>query len=290
MQEVVSSIRSAPIKPLFTSGPAIGARTAVMVVLSIMLMVVDQHWKVLGSVRYVVVRMVTPVHWAADAPLFFLDGLNGFLDSKQSVLDENNHLHLQVLELQQKAQKLLAVEAENTHLRELLNASTIINHESVLVAELAGVDPDPFRHEIIINKGKSDQLYVGQPVLDAYGLMGQVIEVGLMTSRVLLITDHRHALSVQINRNGVRAVASGIGDINKLTIKYVADTADIKVGDLLVSSGLDQRFPQGYPVAEVTEVQRDPGQVFVTVFAKPKAKLDRSRYVMLIVKQQEGAP
>lgn len=261
-----------------------------MMVLSVALMVTDQHWKVLSGARSVLVFVVAPVHWVADAPLFFLDGLNGFLDSKQNILDENNHLHLQVLELEQKAQKLLSLEAENTHLRELLNASAIVSNESVLVAELAGVDPDPFRHEIIINKGKNDQLYIGQPVLDAYGLMGQVIEVGLMTSRVLLITDHRHALSVQINRNGVRAVASGIGDINKLAIKYVADTADIKVGDLLVSSGLDQRFPQGYPVAEVTEVQRDPGQVFVTVFAKPKAKLDRSRYVMLLIKPQEGAP
>lgn len=261
-----------------------------MIVLSITLMVADQHWKVLGGARTVLAFVVAPVHWVADAPLFFLDGLNGFLDSKQNALDKNNQLQLQVLALQQKAQKLLSIEAENTHLRELLNASAIVSRESVLVAELSGVDPDPFRHEIIINKGKNDQLYVGQPVLDAYGLMGQVIEVGLMTSRVLLITDHRHALSVQLNRNGVRAVASGMGDINKLSIKYVADTADIKVGDLLVSSGLDQRFPQGYPVAEVSEVQRDPGQVFVTVFATPKAKLDRSRYVMLIVKQHEGAP
>lgn len=261
-----------------------------MMVLSIALMAADQRWAALSGVRAVLVFVVAPVHWVADAPLFFLDGLNGFLDSKQNILDENNRLHLQVLELQQKAQKLSSVEAENTHLRELLNASAIVSNESVLVAELVGVDPDPFRHEIIINKGKDDQLYIGQPVLDAYGLMGQVIEVGLMTSRVLLITDHRHALSVQINRNGVRAVASGIGDINKLAIKYVADTADIKVGDLLVSSGLDQRFPQGYPVAEVTEVQRDPGQVFVTVFATPKAKLDRSRYVMLLIKSHEGAP
>lgn len=253
-------------------------------------MAADQHWKVLGGVRDVLVRVVTPIHWVADAPLFFLDGLNGFLDSKQNVLNENNQLRLQVMELQQKAQKLLSVEAENTHLRELLNASTAVSNESVLVAELVGVDPDPFRHEIIINKGKSDQLYIGQPVLDAYGLMGQVIEVGLATSRVLLITDHRHGLSVQVNRNGVRAVANGIGDINQLTLKYVADTADIKIGDLLVSSGLDQRFPAGYPVAEVTDVQRDPGRVFVTVFAKPSAKLDRSRYVMLIVKQQKSAP
>lgn len=261
-----------------------------MVVLSIVLMVADQRWKMLDGVRSTLVVVVTPIHWVADAPVFFFDGLNGFLDSKQSVLDENNRLHLQVIALQQKAQKLSSVEAENAHLRELLNAAAIVNKESVLVAELIGVDPDPYSHEIIINKGSGDHLYVGQPVLDAYGLMGQVIEVGPMTSRVLLITDHRHALSVQINRNGVRAIAAGIGDINRLSIKYVADTADIKVGDLLVSSGLDQRFPQGYPVAEITDVQRDPGQAFLTVYAKPKAKLDRSRYVMLIINNSDGAP
>lgn len=257
--------------------------------LSIFLMIADQRWKALGSMRSVLVAMVTPIHWVADAPLFFFDGLNGFLDSKQNVLDENNQLRLKVVTLQQKAQKLASLEAENAHLRELLHASTIVNKESVIVAELMGVDPDPFSHEIIINKGEGEHVYVGQPVLDAYGLMGQVIEVGPSTSRVLLITDHRHALSVQVNRNGVRAIASGIGDINKLVIKYVADTADIKVGDVLVSSGLDQRFPAGYPVAEVTEVQRDPGQVFVNVYAKPKAKLDRSRYVMLIVHTAEGS-
>jgi rod shape-determining protein MreC len=261
-----------------------------MMVLSIALMAADQHWKVLGGVRSALVAAVTPIHWVADAPLFFFDGVNGFLNSKQNILDENKRLHLQVLALQQKAQKLLSVESENAHLRELLNAASIVNKESVLVAELIGVDADPFSHEIIINKGSGDHIYVGQPVLDAYGLMGQVVEVGPTTSRVLLITDHRHALSVQINRNGVRAIASGTGDINQLMIKYVADTADIVVGDLLVSSGLDQRFPAGYPVAEVTNVHRDPGQPFVTVYARPKAKLDRSRYVMLIVNKSEGEP
>jgi rod shape-determining protein MreC len=261
-----------------------------MIALSIVLMVADQRWKMLGGARSVLVFVVAPIHWVADAPLFFLDGLNGFLDSKQHVIDENKQLQSQILTLQQKAQKLSFFEAENAHLRELLNAATIMNQESVVVAELTGVDPDPFNHEIIINKGKSDDSYIGQPVLDAYGLMGQVIEVGPISSRVLLVTDHRHSLSVQINRNGVRAIAGGMGDINKLTIRYVADTADIVVGDLLVSSGLDQRFPKGYPVAEVTEVHRDPGQVFLTVFAKPKARLDRSRYVMLIINKHEGEP
>jgi len=268
----------------------IKARTVVMMVLSITLMMVDQRWQAMGNVRSILAYTLAPVHWVANAPLYFFDGLNGFLNSKQNLLDEKNKLQLQVLVLQQKTQKMLSIESENMQLRELLHASKLVSEESVIVAELVGVDADPFRHEIIINKGKNDQLYIGQPVLDAYGLMGQIIETELTTSRVLLIIDHRHALSVQINRNGVRAVASGIGDIDRLAIKYVADTADIKVGDLLVSSGLDQRFPQGYPVAEVVEVQRDPGQVFVTVFAKPTAKLDRSRYVMLLTKQHEGAP
>ena len=261
-----------------------------MMLFSIALMIVDQHWRALDNVRSPLLIVVTPIHWVADAPMHFFDGLNGLLNSKQSVIDENQRLHLHVLELEQKVQKLSSLEAENNHLRDLLHASAAIQKESVLVAELVGVDSDPLSHQIIINKGEQDHVFVGQPVLDAYGLMGQIIEVGPFTSRVLLITDSRHALSVQINRNGIRAVVVGIGDIDKLVVKYVADTADIKVGDVLVSSGLDQRFPAGYPVAEVTNVKRDAGQPFVTVTAKPKAKLDRSRYVMLILKEGGSAP
>lgn len=183
--------------------------------------------------------------------------------------------------LKAKVQKLAALEAENERIRELLNSSALLD-ETVLVAELIGVSPDPLHHEIIINKGIKDHLIVGQPVLDAEGLMGQVVNVGPTHSRVLLITDATHAIPVQVNRNGVRSIAEGVGVLHELTLRHVSATTDIKVGDLLVSSGLGGRFPQGYPVAEVIEVTIDPGQPFAIVRAQPSAQLDRSRHVLLV--------
>lgn len=150
------------------------------------------------------------------------------------------------------------------------------------MAELIGVDPNPFTHRILINKGERDGVFLGQPVLDARGLMGQVVELMPYTSRVLLLTDSTHSIPVQVNRNGLRAIASGTGNPERLELRHVADTADVKEGDLLVSSGMGQRFPAGYPVATVNEVIHDSGQPFAIVRAIPTAALNRSRYMLLV--------
>ncbi|MBU2323899.1 MAG: rod shape-determining protein MreC, partial [Gammaproteobacteria bacterium] len=143
-------------------------------------------------------------------------------------------------------------------------------------------DPNPFTHRILIDKGERDGVFLGQPVLDASGLMGQVVEVMPYAARVLLLTDVTHSIPVQVNRNGLRAIATGTGNPERLELRHVADTADIKEGDLLVSSGLGQRFPAGYPVATVTEVIHDSGQPFAIVRAVPTANLNRSRYMLLV--------
>ncbi|WP_121493977.1 rod shape-determining protein MreC, partial [Pseudomonas aeruginosa] len=162
-----------------------------------------------------------------------------------------------------------------------LNSAALVD-DKVLVSELIGVDPNPFTQRIMIDKGENDGVFVGQPVLDASGLMGQVVEVMPYTARVLLLTDTTHSIPVQVNRNGLRAIAVGTGNPERLELRYVADTADIKEGDLLVSSGLGQRFPAGYPVATVKEVIHDSGQPFAVVRAVPTAKMNRSRYVLLV--------
>jgi rod shape-determining protein MreC len=151
------------------------------------------------------------------------------------------------------------------------------------------MDPNPFTHRIIINKGERDGVVLGQPVLDARGLMGQVVELMPYTSRVLLLTDTTHSIPVQVNRNGLRAIASGTGNPERLELRHVADTADIKEGDLLVSSGLGQRFPAGYPVATVKEVIHDSGQPFAIVRAVPTAALNRSRYLLLVFSDNRTA-
>ena len=176
---------------------------------------------------------------------------------------------------------MAALTAENNRLRDLLGSAAKLQ-DNVLVAELIGVDPDPERHEVIIDKGTSSGVFVGQPLLDAQGLMGQVIEISPYTSRVLLVSDQTHSVPVQVNRSNLRLIARGSGVTRQLELLHVQDTADIRVGDLLVSSGLGDRFPVGYPVGLVNKVEHDPGQPFALVTAIPSARLDRSRHVLLV--------
>jgi rod shape-determining protein MreC len=189
--------------------------------------------------------------------------------------------------LQGRNQQMAALRAENVRLRSLLNSSTLLQSD-VLVAELIGVVADRQRHLVILNKGARDGVFVGQPLLDADGLMGQIVQVSERSARALLITDVTHSVPLQVNRNAVRVIAEGTGLLDVLELRHVVATTDIEVGDLLVTSGLGGRFPAGYPVATVTSVERDPGQTFVRVVATPNAALNRSRHVLLVFSTRSG--
>ena len=256
-------------------------RLLVLVVLSVALMVVDARFTVLKPVRSQMSLVLMQSYWIADLPQRLYQGVASQFGSRTELIAENEKLKTEGLLLQGRLQKLAALTEQNVRLRELLNSSALVN-EKVEVAELIGMDPNPFTHRIIINKGERDGVVLGQPVLDARGLMGQVVELMPYTSRVLLLTDTTHSIPVQVNRNGLRAIASGTGNPERLELRHVADTADIKEGDLLVSSGLGQRFPAGYPVATVKEVIHDSGQPFAIVRAVPTAALNRSRYLLLV--------
>nr|WP_085987466.1 rod shape-determining protein MreC [Pseudomonas entomophila] len=269
------------MKPLFSKGPSLGVRLLVLVVLSIALMVVDARFAVLKPVRSQMGLVLMESYWLTDLPQRVWQGVAGQFGSRTELIAENEKLKTEALLLQGRLQKLAALTEQNVRLRELLNSSALVN-EKVEVAELIGVDPNPFTHRILINKGERDGVFLGQPVLDARGLMGQVVELMPYTSRVLLLTDSTHSIPVQINRNGLRAIASGTGNPERLELRHVADTADVKEGDLLVSSGMGQRFPAGYPVATVNEVIHDSGQPFAIVRAIPTAALNRSRYMLLV--------
>ncbi|MBB4818719.1 rod shape-determining protein MreC [Pseudomonas alcaligenes] len=225
--------------------------------------------------------VLTPFYWLADLPVRLWDGVSDQFTSRSTLIAENEKLKAEGLLMQRRLQKLAALTEQNVRLRELLNSSALVD-DKVLVGELIGVDPNPFTHRILVDKGEKDGVFLGQPVLDARGLMGQVVEVMPYTARVLLLTDTTHSIPVQVNRNGLRAIASGTGNPERLELRHVADTADIKEGDLLVSSGLGQRFPAGYPVATVKEVIHDSGQPFAIVRAVPTAALNRSRYLLLV--------
>ena len=258
-----------------------GVRLLVLVVLSVTLMVVDARFTLLKPVRSQMSLVLMQSYWITDLPQRLWQGVASQFGSRTELVAENEKLKTENLLLQGRMQKLAALTEQNVRLRELLNSSALVN-EKVEVAELIGMDPNPFTHRIIINKGERDGVVLGQPVLDARGLMGQVVELMPYTSRVLLLTDTTHSIPVQVNRNGLRAIASGTGNPERLELRHVADTADIKVGDLLVSSGLGQRFPAGYPVATVKEVIHDSGQPFAIVRAVPTAALNRSRYLLLV--------
>jgi rod shape-determining protein MreC len=253
----------------------------VLVVLSVTLMVVDARFTLLKPVRSQLSLVLMESYWITDLPQRLWQGVASQFGSRTELVAENEKLKTEGLLLQGRLQKLAALTEQNVRLRELLNSSALVN-EKVEVAELIGMDPNPFTHRILINKGERDGVVLGQPVLDARGLMGQVVELMPYTSRVLLLTDSTHSIPVQVNRNGLRAIASGTGNPERLELRHVADTADIKEGDLLVSSGLGQRFPAGYPVATVKEVIHDSGQPFAIVRAVPTAALNRSRYLLLV--------
>jgi rod shape-determining protein MreC len=245
------------------------------------LVVIGLYTDKLDPLREKLSPLTTPFYKITDIPRRIGTWIEDVMASPTDLQAENDHLKNQVLILQRKSQQMAALAAENVRLRQLLNASNLLQ-ETVLIAELIGVSPNPLSHQVIINRGASEGVFKGQPVLDAFGLMGQVTEVSSKSSTVMLISDATHAIPVQVNRNGVRAIAEGTGDMNVLSLRHVSANTDIKAGDLLVSSGLGNRFPVGYPVAEVVQVVRDPAKAFLTVTAKPMARLDRSRYLLLV--------
>jgi rod shape-determining protein MreC len=223
---------------------------------------------------------VYPLHVVANLPLQISNWTVDLFATKSNLQEENEKLKKDMLLLRAQQQKFAALENENIRLRDLLDSSLKVK-DRVLIAELISINLDPYIHQFLINKGASSGAFEGQPVLDANAVMGQVTHVTPYTSTVLMITDARHSLPVQILRTGQRAIAVGTGDINKLNIPHLPNNTDIQVGDLLVTSGLGGRFPPGYPVATITEAKRVEGKAFIDIVATPNAQLNHTREVLL---------
>lgn len=240
-----------------------------------------QYPSTTGQVRYQLSGLLSPIHALMSWPGQFADWGTEATKSKDQLRDENESLRQQLLVLSARVQKFSELAAENSRLRGLID-STLVVDGRVVISEIIGVDPDPFRHLILLNKGADAGAYVGQPILDARGLIGQIVEVGPRVSRAMLVTDRQHAVPVRVNRNGIRATLAGTGEMDRMQLMYVPDSADIKVGDILVSSGLGLRFPAGYPVAVVSKVERSGSAEFAVISARPSAEIDRSRHVLLL--------
>jgi len=272
---------SSDIRPIIGRGPPLIARSFFLVVISIALMVGDHRYHYLDNVRQVMSVVVYPVQWLVDMPGRVTHWVYDSFTDRNRLRSENDALTVALRDANLDLQTLAALKEENQRLRGLQEAVNTVSDKR-MIARIMRVDLDPLRHRVVLNKGQADGVFKGQAILDTHGIFGQVTQVGRYTSEAILISDPEHAIPVRVNRSGLRTIAEGTGSTAKLNLPFLTSEADIKPGDLLIASGLGGIFPPGYPVAEVTRVERSPSETFATVEAKPTALLDRDYEVMLI--------
>lgn len=241
----------------------------------------DRRLSSFAQVHAIMSVTVAPVQYTVSTPLKVVGNISESVRSRHLLLQENAKLKKEQLRLQTRLQRLTSIEAENQYLKSLLHSSRQVQGKT-LIAQLLAVASEPFVHQVVLDKGSRDGVYVGQPVLDAGGVLGQVTNVSLLTSRVLLISDSRSGVAVQNVRSGTRAIAVGDNYSDRLRLMYVSKTADIRVGDDFLTSGLGDRYPEGYPVGVVISVIKDPTHQFAEIILQPSAHLDTSRQVLLI--------
>jgi rod shape-determining protein MreC len=258
------------------------ARLMVYLLLSIILLAMDQRGQYVTRVRGAFAMMVEPVVHLVQWPANAIRYVGARASSFEDLLTRNQQLQERLLRQSGAMQQLAALQQENGRLRALLEAGEGRDFEYQF-AEMLQVDLDPFSHQVMIDQGSRDGVFEGQAVIDGAGIMGQVETVLLHMSAVRLISDPDHALPVQLNRTGLRTVAFGTGETGSLVLPSVPLQADVRVGDLLVTSGLGDRFPPGFPVAVVTSVDRLEGDAFARVSAEPLAALDQGREVLLVL-------
>ncbi|MEQ1440200.1 rod shape-determining protein MreC [Fontimonas sp. SYSU GA230001] len=266
-------------RPLFPRGPGLGLRTFFLAAVSVALIFNDSRGDGLQPVRTSLSFMLTPLVWLVSLPSGLMSAAEN-LDSRETLQRENREFREKQLLLEARLQKLEALEAENRRIRELLASAGRIEDE-VLIAEIIGISQDPYRNQITLNKGTRHQVYRGQALIDAHGVLGQVIDVSPLQSKALLITDPDHGIPVEVNRTGMQTIAIGSGELG-LRLPFLASNADIQVGDLLVSSALGGRFPAGYPVGTVYEVKHVAGEHFMEAYATPAAHLNQGRQALLV--------
>jgi rod shape-determining protein MreC len=276
----VSTLSASSRRPLFPRGPGLGLKALALCLLALGAILTDQRSDTLTPLRNGLTWLLQPVLWAAGLPSVVASTAD-HLRSRESLLEENAAMRETQLRLHAEVQKLEALELENQRLRELLSSSAQLE-ERVLIAEILSAAQDPYRQQIVLNKGARDGVYKGQALVDSQGVLGQVIRVYPTTSLALLLIDPNHSVPVEINRTGLQTIALGRGDGQSLSLPYLPGTADVKVGDLLVSSPLGGRFPAGYPVGTITELKHDTGEHFMEALATPAARLNRGRQALLV--------
>lgn len=232
------------MKPIFGRGPSLQLRLFFAVIVSASLMLADNRLDTFSNVRYLLNSMVAPIQYAANLPRSMFDGMFESLNTRQSLIDGNRSLKREVLRLKSELILLDQYKEENQRLRKLLGSS-FVRDEKKVVTEVMAVDTSPYRHQVVIDKGQIDGVYVGQPVINEKGIVGQVTFVAAHNARVLLLTDAKNAIPVQVIRNDIRVIASGNGEVDEIQLEHIPTSTDIQVGDLLVTSGLGGIYPGG---------------------------------------------
>jgi rod shape-determining protein MreC len=256
-------------------------RLFIALLCSVGLITLDHYTDSSVQLRSYLTATVSPLFYLANMPQDVVFGASEQFMSQQKLIEENSRLKDTLLLQNGQLQRLQFLQQENDKLRALLGASPVTEGQR-LIAEVLAVYSHPFSHQIVLNKGSNDGVTNGQPIIDDLGVLGQVVSVGPSSSRALLIADNTHAMSVRVERTGLSAVAEGIGQSDALRLIHLPHSTDVEVGDRLLTSGLDGVFPEGYPVARISKVQRDARQPFLQVVAEPYAKLDRIRYALLV--------
>jgi len=269
------------MNPIFKHGPSPQHRLVLVLFCSALLIFFDHKMASFESLRGYLQSMVSPLQYLANTPKLAMTWVSTNIATRQQLMDENQQFRLNELEFHEQAIQLDIIKQENERLRSLL-ASPLRSELKKMVAEILSVDSDPYSHQLVVNRGASDGVYEGQPVLDALGIVGQILHVGQTTSRIILITDTSHAVPVRVKRNGLRLLASGSGHIDRLNHNFVSQSADIRIGDVLVTSGLGGKYPEGYPVSTITFISNDESREFVRVYSTPVAQIDRLRYLLLL--------
>lgn len=267
--------------PLFVHGASPNIRVVVCVCLSLMLMTLDHRTPHLDVVRKQLAVLVSPLYYLINFPIAASRWLSSGVSSRFELISENQRLDQENLVLKARLQRFEDLQSENNRLRQLLGASPKTAGR-LLVAQVLSVDLGPETRKLVINKGSWHGVDEDLPVLDAHGVVGQVARVNPFTSVIMLITDANHSLPVQVVRTGFRTLAEGTGSEELLSLLYLPKTAEISVGDLIATSGLGDRFPPGYPVGEVIEVEPEADQSYTHAEMRPSARLDRNREVLLL--------
>ena len=269
------------MKPIFSRGPSLQQRLFFAVMLSASLMLADSRLGAFANVRYLLNSLVAPIQYAADLPRTMFNDFYSLFSTRDQLLSSNQNLKREVMTLKSDLTLLDQYREENQRLRKLLG-SEFVRDEKKVVTEVMAVDTSPYRHQVVIDKGRTDGVYEGQPVINEKGIVGQVTFVAAHNSRVLLLIDPNNAIPVQNIRNDIRVIASGNGQSDEIQLEHIPTSTDIDVGDMLVTSGLGGVYPEGYPVAYITDVDKDTRREFASIKAKPVVDFDRLRYLLLI--------